>query len=227
MLRFISCFLLLASTAQAQVLVISKSGYYLLETAADGTPKLTPHAGFKQVIILDQPGPAPGPGPTPPPVLNTRATALRDASLKATADRARDRTALMLSVLYAEIAKKARNGEVKGADNLAVLARTGADMVLAKSAQESIPPQTQAAVEAAWKPMRDLLAAEWTALAQIAATDAGYAQLLEDAGAGLAASVPRAQAEAIDLQQLLAIIKLILDLITQLFPKGLPPGFPR
>ena len=218
--------LALPQLAQAQVLVICKSGYYLLETAPDGTPKLTPHAGFKQVIILDQPGPGPGPGPgpTPPPVLTPRGIAIRDAALKAVGDKSRDRTALMLSVFYAEVAKKVRSGDLKTPDAIAIVARQGADMILEKSATDSI--QNKPVLDAAWKPMRDSLAAHWTALAQEGAADAAYAALLEECSVGLSASVPRASADAIDLVQLLLIIKTIIDFIMQLFPRGIP-GFPR
>ena len=211
--------LLVPQVLPAQVLVVTKTGYYLLETAADGTPKLTPHAGFKQVIFLDG---VPGPPPPPPPnpTLTQRAIAIRDAALRATADKQRDRTAAMLSVLYSETAKQVRSGQLKS-DNISIMASTGATMVLAKSAGES--GQTQAAIEAAWKPMRDTLTAQWAAALQEGGGDLALAALLEEASSGLLASVPQeAMPRAIDLEQIIRLIMAIMEIIKQLFPKGLP-----
>ncbi len=235
MLARLLCLALLLSVTSATladhdaILVCTKAGCYELTLDATGLPKLTlAEHQYRQVIVMgEMPGPGPVPTPPPSPSLTTRGIAIRDAALKATADKSRDRTAMMLSVLYSEIAKRVRSGELKGADTIATISRTGADMVLAKSAAESTPVQQQSVVQTAWSTLRDTLGSQWIAAVQEGATDASLAGLLDECSAGLSASVSRQSAEGFDLQQLLSIIKLILDLITQLFPKGLPAGFPK
>jgi hypothetical protein len=177
-------------------------GKYLVTVNANGTMSV------EKVTIIKVGGPVVPPvdppiDPPVDPVLTPRATAIRDAAAKATADTTRDKTAMELSVLYGEIAKRIKSGEIKGQDAIAFIAKTAADTIINKTNAPT-----------AWKPARDALGAQWTKLAQEGGKDADYAKLLEEASAGLAASISLPQ--AFNLAEILELIKLILDLISKL-----------
>ena len=144
--------------------------------------------------------------PVIPPVnnLSENAKAIRDAALKATTDPNKDQTAAELSVLYSEIAKKVRSGELKGQDAIAFVAKAGADAVI----------KTQSA---AWKPMRDEFGKQWVKAVQEGATDAQLAKLLDDASAGCMASA-KAQG-ALNLAEILKLIQTILEIVKTLRPQ--------
>ena len=173
-------------------------GKYLVTVDAAG--KLTIES-VKIIKVGSSPAPVPDPDPAPTPVLTERATAVRDAAAKATADPNRDETATKLAVLYGEIAKRIRAGEVKGVDAISFVAKAGADAVIGTNA-------------ATWKPTKDVLGAQVVKLAQEGGKDGDYAKLLDEASAGLTASITLNQ--AFDLAKILELIKLILDLIAKL-----------
>lgn len=157
---------------------------------ADGTATLTP---IRVIVVDANPQPTPVPDPTPP--LTIRGIAFRDAALKATADKGRDQTAVALAMLYSEIAKKTRTGEVPLADLGPVIA-TGQDRVLSIL---GAPPE-------AWKPVKDVMTKELTPALQEGPESC--AKCLEAAAAGLEASVTKHG--AIDREFLK---KLIMDII--------------
>lgn len=204
--------LLLAVPAYAHadhdaVLVVGRDGYYLLATDHTTTPPTTRLTPIGQVIILD--GPGPGPTPTPGPILTERAKAVRDATARAVTDAKQAENATAVAMLYTEIAKQVRAGKLKGSDVIAFACKYGCDKVL-----EGQP----ATAQAAWLPMRNVLSGYWTSVTQEGGTDAAFAALLDEASAGITAAVPKSQAGALDLQKIIQIIKVILDLILQLFP---------
>ena len=184
------------------ILVIAKSGYYVLHQDATGVPVLMPAAQhFKQVIILDEPGPSP---PTPGPI-SARAAAFRDAAAKATADVNRVQTSVMLAEFYKALAVKVRSGELKGRDVIAFAIQIGHQQFGVGSSP-------------AWKGLRDEFTLNFTKAAQEGYTDAQYAGLLDDAAAGVAASINRSEMQALDLRQILALIQIIIDMILKLLP---------
>ncbi len=195
---------------QALVKGIVKGQNYILSYGADGSLTLT----VVPTVVVDMPTPGPGPGPNPlppNPVLTARGTAIRDAATKAVGDTDRDVTAAKLAVLYHEIAKKARTAELDGRENMEFVLKKSADMVM-----------PNAAAETAWKPMRDVLATQWTAIAQVPnMTDEDYAKLLDEAGTGLTASITKFQ--AIDFAALLKLILQILDIVLKLLPQNAVP----
>lgn len=205
MIRYLILLLFVASCGHAsadEILVVTKSGYYVLDQDAAGAPKLTPIAArFKQVVVLDEP--EPGPSPNPTPALTTRAIAIRDAASGVQGDAARDQHALELAALYAEVARRIRIGELTGATDISFVIRSAADMLLAT-----------APLKTSWQPVRDILSGQFVALQQEGGTDAAFAQLMEEAAAGLKASV-QTGAAAIDLAKILEIIKLILELLNR------------
>lgn len=190
---------LLPSIATAQVVALDLNGkapgtYYCeVKLAADGTVT----AKTIPVITLDG---QPTPPPDEPVKLTVRATAIKTAALKATADPNRDKTAQELAALYDEIAKRVTAGEIKGPDTIAAVAKGAADMLL-----------SQRNSAAAWQPMRDTMTSQWTAAIQEGAKDADLAKLLEEVADGLNASVLNPQ--AIDLAMLLEILKIVLELL--------------
>jgi hypothetical protein len=152
-------------------------------------------------------GDAPDPDPDPDPALTPRATAIRDAALKATDDKNRERTASELAVLYREVARRVEVGELKGQATIAFITGQAADVVIAKGG-----------TPAAWKPMRDVLNSQWTKLVQEGGKDADYAKLLRECGDGLFATTSKNA--RLDLRQILEAIRVILDLLMKLFPEG-------
>ena len=191
------------------VLVVSKQGYYILATdPVTGTPTLLPiQSHFKQVIVLDDPL------PNPDPALTQRAIAIRDAALKATGDPARADTAVKLSLLYTEVANKIDAGQVKGFDAIAFIAKAGADAMIGANTL-------------AWKPFRDTLNAQFTALVQEGGNDAAFSKLLREVSDGLGASIPNREYHAIDIRQMLTLIKAIIEIILQMLPPQPAPGPP-
>jgi hypothetical protein len=192
------------------ILIVSKSGYYVLEVGADGAPTLKPITSrFKQVIVLD--GPAPNPTPDPSPTLTERGKAVRDLAAKVV-DPKRAELATKLAILYGEIAKKVRSGEVKGQESIAFVVKSATDMVLKDGTL------------AQWQATRDAIGGYWAKLAQEGAADVEFAKLLEESAAGLQASVPAEAAKALDLAKILELIKLILDLLSKLPHDSFPAG---
>lgn len=183
-----------------------------LKATATGT--VTPDANGNPVFTLDADSvitivgnsPTPPQPPVPGPVLTARAIAVRDSSAKATTDPKRDATAGELGALYGEIAKKVRAKEIVGQSTIAAVVKGTTDMLLTPKG---------AAVEAAWKPTRDVIAAQWTKLAQEGGKDEDFVKLLEEAADGFNASVKLVQ--AIDIQVILKIIQMIMELL-KLFP---------
>ena len=109
-------------------------------------------------------------------------------------------------MLYESLAGKIRGGALSGGDILTA-AKIGADAVLSRQ---------QALV--AWKPVRSVLGEQWAAVQQEGGSDADYGKLLDDAAAGLRASV-RPQIDPERLARLLAMIREILELLGPFFRK--------
>ena len=194
-------FLCCGSLSAADInLVLSGGKYHLLQKDSAGNPVLKPVT----VAITDLDGVHPQPNPQPepqpqPPVLAPRAIAIRDAASSVT-DPKRDETATALAMLYEALAGKIREGSLTGSDILTAT-KIGADAVLSRQ---------QALV--AWKPVRAVLGEQWAAVQQEGGSDADYAKLLDDAAAGLRASV-RPQIDPERLSRLLAMIREILELL--------------
>lgn len=168
--------------------------------AGDGQPVVS------TVILGSVTPPGPDPVPDPPsPVLTQRSIAVRDAANKATADANRADTATKLATLYGEVARKVRAGEIKGADSIAFVAKTGADMLISGNT-------------ATWQPFREVLSNQFAALLQEGGKDADYAKLLDEVSAGLMSSVPRDKFAALDLKQMLELIRMIIDMILKMLP---------
>ena len=197
----LAVFLCCGSLSAADLnLVLSGGKYHLLQKDAAGNPVLKPVS----VAITDldgvQPQPNPQPEPQPqPPVLAPRAIAIRDAASAVTEPK-RDETATALAMLYEALASKIREGALTGSDILTAT-KIGADAVLSRQ---------QALV--AWKPVRSVLGEQWAAVQQEGGGDADYARLLDDAAAGLRASV-RPQIDPERLARLIAMIREILELL--------------
>jgi len=128
---------------------------------------------------LPGPGPTPTPTPTPGPNLNPRATAFRDAALKATTDGNRQLTARTLANGYMAIVGASYS------DPAAMFAdvQLKTYFVLQTDAQKT-----------AWSAFRGTFADAWNKLSQTPhpdqspATVADFSLLLQDAIAGLSAS---------------------------------------
>jgi hypothetical protein len=197
----LAVFLCCGSLSAADLnLVLSGGKYHLLQKDAAGNPVLKPVT----VAITDldgvQPQPNPQPEPQPrPSVLSPRAIAIRDAS-GTISEPKRDETATALAALYEALAGKIREGALTGSDILTA-AKIGADAVLSRQ---------QALV--AWKPVRSVLGEQWAAVQQEGGGDADYAKLLDDAAAGLRASV-RPQIDPERLARLLNMIREIMELL--------------
>lgn len=197
----LAVFLCCGSLSAADLnLVLSGGKYHLLQKDSAGNPVLKPVT----VAITDldgvQPQPNPQPEPQPqPPVLSPRAIAIRDASATISEPK-RDETATALAMLYETLASKIREGALSGSDILTA-AKIGADAVLSRQ---------QALV--AWKPVRAVLGEQWAAVQQEGGGDGDYAKLLDDAAAGLRASI-RPQIDPERLARLLAMIREIMELL--------------
>lgn len=204
-------FVLLGGSAMADDVTLRITGLtrgqsYELSVGNDGSVAVKP---IPTVVVGNPPTPTPTPNPTPN--LTTRGIAIRDAALKATGDTERDTTAAKLALLYQEIAKKARTNDLNGRDDMEFVLKRGADMVM-----------PNAAAEKAWQNTRDVLTLQWTAVAQVPGmTDEDYAKLLDEAAAGLNASIK--QFQAIDFKKLLELILQILDIIMKLLPQHQVP----
>lgn len=179
---------------------LTRGQSYELVYGVDGSIVLK---AIHTVVVDVQPGPTPTPTPTPvptPPVLTTRGTVIKDLASKATADKKREDTAILMGILYSEIGKKVRTGEVP-LDKLAGILRDGTDRVLG----------LQGAPAEAWKATRDQIAFYLTQSLQEGPESCG--KLLEEVAAGLEASVtPQFQA-AIDREKLKQLIIQIIILI--------------
>lgn len=203
----LAVFLCCGSLSAADInLVLSGGKYHLLQKDAAGNPVLKPVTVAITDMDGNQPHPNPHPEPQPqPPVLSPRAMAMRDAAA-AISDPKRDETATALAMLYEALGSKIREGALTGSDILTA-AKIGADAVLSRQ---------QALVE--WKPVRAVLGEQWAAVQQEGGGDAEYARLLDDAAAGLRASV-RPQIDPERLARLLNMIREILELLGPFFRK--------
>ena len=181
------------SNASAQKIYNLPAGQYLItgEVRAVG-PVISPD------------GPAPKPDPQPQPdTMSANAKAIKAAAEKATSDPNRETTALQLAELYRMIAGKVTDKSIVGQEMIAFAVKYGTDSLLTGKGS---------AVTAAWKPVRDVFSTQWAEVLNRGGSDADYAKLLTDAAAGLQASAPNAEPQ-IDIAMLMAIIKLIMELI--------------
>lgn len=203
----LAVFLCCGSLSAADInLVLSGGKYHLLQKDAAGNPVLKPVTVAITDLDGNQPQPNPQPEPQPqPPVLASRAIAIRDAAAAVT-DSKRDETATALAMLYETLASKIREGALSGSDILTA-AKIGADAVLSRQ---------QALV--AWKPVRAVLGEQWATVQQEGGSDGDYAKLLDDAAAGLRASI-RPQIDPELLARLLAMIREIMELLSPFLRK--------
>lgn len=181
----------IASAAEPMRVYKLDAGYY----AVQGT-------GIVRVQIVTPDDPTPQPDPTPD-VLSANSKAIRDAAQKATSDPNRETTALQLAELYRLIAGKVTDKAIVGQEMIAFAVKYGTDQLLTGKGS---------AVSGAWKPTRDVFSTQWADVLNKGGSDADYAKLLTDAAAGLQASAPNAEPQ-IDMQMILAIIKLVMELI--------------
>ena len=173
--------------------------FWRLVFHADGaTPTIT------MALDTGDATPVPTPAPTPD-TLTDRAKVIRDAAVGATADPKRTETAGQLAELYRQLAAKITGKSITGQELAAFAVKYGTDSLLSGKGS---------AVTTAWQPTRDLFGTQWAALLNKGADDAAYATLLNEAAAGLDASVPKELRGAIDIQAILAIIKMIMEIIS-------------
>jgi hypothetical protein len=187
-----------AYAAEKSLVEFTGPGKFLVEVDAKGNILRA-----EKVTITKVGGGGPVVPDDPDPVLTERAKLVRDAAAKASADPNKDETAMKLSVLYSEIAKKVGQ-EIKGQETISFTIKMATDQVIG----------TNAATVAAWKPTRDAMTVQFTKLAQEGAKDADYAKWLNEVSTGVQASVSLNQ--AFDLAKILELIKLILELIKNL-----------
>ncbi len=159
-----------------------------------------------QPLTLLKAGAKPGPVPDDPPgPLSDFSKAVRTAAIAAVGDPDRSTTAQQLAELYRQIGVKIRAGQIKGETLAAIAVRFGTDTLMSgKNARAS----------KAWRPTRDVISAQWLAVAQEGGTDAAYAAVLDDAAAGLDASTPGDP--QINIAMIMTIIKMILEILAML-----------
>jgi hypothetical protein len=159
--------------ANTDILVIDSTGAQVLTVGADGKAVLLPVTSyFKQVVVLNGPGPFP-PGPSP---LTDRGRQIQTAVAQITLDTDKAVTAKGLAALYRQIVAMVRANQIPDLNSLVVSIKLNTDTYL-----NSRP----AGVTAAWQPVRDVLGLELTALSTKAASMAEYATLLEEVVVGL------------------------------------------
>lgn len=162
-----------SASSSTLTIAVFEGKTYLVRTSPGKVPT------FESVTItylsLDT-GPTPPDPPDPPPtVLTARAKAVQQAALSVV-DPARADHAAGLATAYAAVAEKIRSGSVTSLTGISSALREAADKYLG-----SISMTTQ------WKPVRDVLTAYLTTLAQEGASDAQYAALIDEAVLGLKA----------------------------------------
>jgi hypothetical protein len=195
------------STALADDPIVVKSGgkYFFLRKDANGAPVTTP---VPVVIDMDQAGPGPGPNPpgnpdTPiPPAADPIATAVKAKAI-ATGE---PNIAKGLAVLYGEIAKRVRSGEIKPDDAVTAL-NLGYKEVLKQMGGTSDR----------WKPVIEEIESQAATLIQNGQLDsaAQWADFIAAVGKGLDSA-----AEGAAIEDILAIIKLVMTIINLIFNKG-------
>lgn len=190
---------LLAASAAAQTVTVTgvdvqiaglKNGSYIL-TVDGATVTIRP---------TDQP-----PVPPRPDVLSDRAKAVRDAALGISGDASRAESAATLAAVTRELAAQVRAGEIAGQEQVAVAVKYAFRLGLESPA-----------AEAAWLPVRDVIGQQHARLAQEAATDTQLADWLDEVSDGLDAAAGD-RGEQIDIATILRIVRLILDLLEDLF----------
>ena len=194
------------ATQATLTIALWESKSYLIRTTPGHPPSFDPVT--IAYVQLGTDGPVPPPPPPPPSTLTVRAKAIREAALKAVADPARFETAQKLAIFYEQLGIKIKAGEIKGLDQITAITKAGADMILVGNGD-------------AWKPFRDTLTAQATALAQEGGDDAGYVKLFEDVRSGLMSTVPQQELRSVgapDWEKWLKIILEILAIVMKLYP---------
>lgn len=182
-------------------------GKYVLEVKS-GVATVTP------LNLITPTGPAPGPipipVPDPTPTLNERAKKFRDAAAVVSGDPIRTDTAQDLSLAYFELAKMIRAKTIVGQAQI--------DFFVTKVHEQLLTPSNSKA----WDGVRKVLQDERIKSLEEGKGDAGQAEVLEDASAGLLASAPLKGAaaedeiKAINIEKILRIFQLIMALWEQL-----------
>lgn len=179
----------------AQTLVVTRSGYYLLNVDAVGRPSLTQ---FQQVVNLGGPTDPPPP-PPPPPVSNLREKA------KSLALATGDHTGILaLSSLYGIVADRVERGEIAPERTFAATVQL-TDAVLANLG-----------TTAKWVAWRSAISDELIMLQQTGklTTKAQFAAAMRDLAGGLEeASKSTGILDKINWEKLFELIKLILTLL--------------
>lgn len=146
--------------------------------------------------------PEPTPDPTPDE-LTARAKAVKAAAEKATTDPQRETTAINLAMVYREVAKKIEAKSITGQELIQFAIKFGTDQLLVGKGS---------GVTKAWQPYRDVLSSEVARVINSGGSDADFVKLLNETADGLQASSPNALPQ-IDMEMVMAIIKLIMELI--------------
>lgn len=170
-------------------------GDYLLRISGD-TIAVSP----VQVLTVVNPNPPTPPGPN---VLTDRAKAIKAAAELVQGDTERETTAKGIAALYRELARNVTSGKLAG-ENILTAVRMTTDMLLANRS-----------VKQNWQPVRDVVSAEWTKVAQAGGRDADYAKLLVEAADGLDASSPSKEINPQLWAMILEIVKIILALLVK------------
>jgi len=155
------------------------------------------------------------PVPPPPDDLTERGKEIRNAALLVQGDPNRAETAKYLAELWRQISNNIKDDKINGEEAARFAVKYGTDMLL-----------NQRNVAQNWESVREVLTEQWTDVFQRGGKDEDYAKLLDEAAAGLDASVPEGQPE-IDLATILKIIELILELIDRFKvdqPAAVVPG---
>lgn len=155
-----------------------------------------------RVVDLDD-GPQPPPTPVPDE-LSSRARQIKKVADAVVGDPKREETAGNLAALTREIAK-IMGDKITGHSQLTVALTAGYSRVLGGAANQ-------------WAPFRETMSRQMTTLVQDGASDAQYAAYLDEVADGLEASA--GDFAQIDIATILAIIKMILELIENLKESG-------
>ncbi len=180
-----------AAVEEIVIFKINTPGYYIVQAG--------------KIVPFGTPTPDPTPIPTPD-VLTERAKAIMAEAVKATKDPNREQTAHQLAELYRQIGNKINEKSITGQEMIQLAVKFGTDQLLNGKGS---------AATKAWQPTRDVFAAELAKVLNAGGSDADFVKLLMETADGLAASAPNADPQ-IDIEMILAIIKLIMELIALL-----------
>lgn len=173
---------------------------------SDGSYVLTKVGGNVSLrplqLIVPNVGPTPPPPPVDPQVLTARAKAFAAETKKVQPPDLANGAAI--GALYLQLAKAARAGQIADGATLGTATKAATDLLLAGKA-------------APWTGVRQLLSDEWGKLQQAGASVPAYADLLEDAAAGIESASPRNIDPAV-LAMILEIVKLILAIFIKPIP---------